>query len=131
MASRPPESTQHAAPLSVAPYHAPPTYPPTVGSGPAVTDGKAVASLVWAILGLIFGLPLGLPGLIAGPIAYFLGKGALARIAESNGGLTGRGPANAGRIIGIVDTAVGAIVTLVWFVLILNALNNTSTGSSF
>jgi dipeptide/tripeptide permease len=96
-----------------------------------VTDGKAAASLVWAILGLIFGLPLGLPGMIAGPVAYFLGKGALARIAESNGALTGKSAANAGRILGIVAMAVGAIVTLVWLVVILNALNGTSTSSSF
>jgi hypothetical protein len=131
MASPPPASMQALAPSSVAPYHPPPNYPPPAGSRQVVTDGKAAASMVWAILGLIFGLPLGLPGMIAGPVAYFLGKGALARIAESNGALTGRGAANAGRILGIIATAVGAIVTLVWLVVILNALNDTSTSSSF
>jgi hypothetical protein len=131
MASPPPASMQHLAPSSVAPYHPPPTYPPPVGSRSVGTDGKAAAALVWAILGLIFGIPLGLPGMIAGPTAYFLGKGALERIAESNGSLTGRSAASAGRIIGIIATAVGAIVTLVWLVLILNALNDTSTTSAF
>ena len=77
---------------------------------------------------LIFALPLGLPGLIAGPIAYFLGKGSRARIAESGGALGGAGTANAGRILGIITTAVGALVTLLWFVVILNALNDVSFG---
>jgi hypothetical protein len=126
MASPPPASMQH-----VAPYHPPPSYPPPVGSRPVATDGKAVASLVWAILGLIFALPLGLPGLIAGPIAYFLAGGARTRIAESNGMLTGLSAARAGRIIGVIATAVGAIVTLAWLVLIFSALNDTSTQTGF
>ena len=66
---------------AIAPYHPPPAYPPPPTD--AGTDSKAVASLGFAILGLIFALPLGLPGLIAGPIAYFLGKGARARIADA------------------------------------------------
>ena len=131
MASPPPASAQHASSSPVAPYHPPPSYPPPAGSRPAVTDGKAAASLVWAILGLVFALPLGLPGMIAGPIAYCLGKGARERIAESNGELTGRSAANAGRIIGIIATAVGAIVTLVWLVIIFTALNNVPTETGF
>ena len=131
MASPPPTSMKQAAPSSVAPYHPPPTYPPPLGSRPAVTDGKAAASLVWAILGLVFALPLGLPGMIAGPIAYFLGKGARERIAESNGELTGRSAANAGRIIGIIATAVGAVITLAWLVIIFTALNNVPTETGF
>ncbi len=131
MASPPPASMQHAAPSPIAPYHPPPSYPPPAGSRSAVTDGKAAASLVWAILGLVFALPLGLPGMIAGPIAYFLGKGARERIAESNGELTGRSAANAGRIIGIIATAVGAVVTLVWLVIIFTALNDVPTETGF
>jgi hypothetical protein len=131
MASPPPASMQHAAPSPVAPYHPPPNYPPPAGSRPVVTDGRAVAALVWAILGLIFALPLGLPGMIGGPIAYFLGGSARERIAESNGALTGLGAARAARIIGIIATAVGAVVTLVWLVVIFNALNDTSTQTGF
>ena len=131
MASPPPVSMPQTAPASVAPYHPPPTYPPPAGTRTAVTDGRAAASLVWAILGLIFALPLGLPGMIAGPIAYFLGKGARERIAESNGELTGRSAANAGRIIGIIATAVGAVVTLVWLVIIFTALNDVPTETGF
>jgi hypothetical protein len=131
MASPPPASMQHAAPSPAAPYHPPPDYPPPIGSRPVVTDGRAAASLVWAILGLVFALPLGLPGMIAGPIAYFLGGGARERIAESNGALTGLGAAKAGRIIGIVAFAVGAVVTLVWLLLIFSALNDTTTQTGF
>jgi hypothetical protein len=111
---------------AIAPYHPPPAYPPPRTT--AGTDAKAVSSLGFAILGLIFALPLGLPGLIAGPIAYFLGRGARARIAESGGALDGAGVANAGRILGIVTTAVGAVVTLLWLIVIFNALNDVSVG---
>ena len=121
--SPPPAATRMPA---IAPYHPPPAYPPPPTA--AGTDTKAVASLVFAILGLIFALPLGLPGLIAGPIAYFLGKGARERIAESGGTLAGAGTANAGRILGVVTTAVGAVVTLLWFIVILNALNDVPVG---
>ena len=114
-----------------APYQPPPSYPPPVGSTRAVTDGGAVASLLWAILGLIFGLPLGMPALIGGPVAYFLGSAARTRIAESNGALSGASTASAGRILGIITTIVGCLVTLLWLIVIFNALNDTSSGSSF
>lgn len=113
----------------VAPYFPPPNYPPPAPQAAAVTDGKAVASLAFAILGLIFALPLGLPGLIAGPIAYFLGKGARERINTSNGALNGAGQANAGRILGVVTTVVGALVSLAWIVVILNALSDVTSTS--
>lgn len=87
-----------------------------------VTDGRAASSLLFAILGLIFAIPLGLPGMIAGPIAYFLGRGAKARIAESKGTLGGEAAANAGTILGIVTTVVGCIVALLWLIVIFNAL---------
>jgi hypothetical protein len=111
---------------AIAPYHPPPAYPPPPTD--AGTDAKAVASVGFAVLGLIFALPLGLPGLIAGPIAYFLGRGARTRIAESGGTLGGVGAANAGRILGVVTTVVGAVVTLVWIIVILNAFNDVSVG---
>ena len=124
MSSASPEPMPSPPPV-VAPYYPPPAYPPPAGAA-AATDAKAVASLAFAILGLIFALPLGLPGLIAGPIAYFLGKGARTRIAESSGQLGGEGAANAGRILGVVATAVGALVTLLWLIVILNALNDVT-----
>ena len=114
-------------PPAVAPYYPPPTYPPP-NVDTAGTDSRAVASLGFAILGLIFALPLGLPGMIAGPIAYFLGKSARGRIAESGGSLGGAGAANAGRILGVVTTVVGSVVTLLWLIVFLNALNDVTFG---
>jgi hypothetical protein len=121
MASPPPP----AAP-AVAPYHPPPTYPPPAGQTPQVTDGRAAASMIFGILGLLFGIPLGLPGMIGGAIAYFLGKGAKTRIEESNGALGGQNAASIGRIVGIIAFAVGARVTLLWLIVIFNALLDPS-----
>ena len=91
----------------------------------AIVAGMSEAS------GLLFALPLGVPGLIAGPIAYFLGKGSKQRIAESNGALGGTSFANAGRILGIVATAVGAVVTLIYLILLFNAMLDAPAESNF
>ncbi len=115
----------------IAPYQPPPTTPPPVAADNVLTDGKAISALVFGILGLVFAIPLGLPGLIAGPIAYFLGKGARERIAESKGSLTGAGAANAGRILGIVATAAGALVTLVYLIVLFNALLDVGSQTGF
>jgi hypothetical protein len=125
MASPPP--AVHPPP-AVAPYHPPPAYPPPATQTGKVTDGRAAASLVLAILGLVFSIPLGLPGMIAGPIAYFLGKSARVRIKESNGKLGGEGAANTGRILGIVATGAGCLVSLAWLVVIFNALLDVPIG---
>lgn len=109
--------------VAPAPYYPPPAYPPPPSQS-SVTDPKAVAAVVFAILGFVFALPLGLPGMIAGPIAYFLGKGSRTRIIESGGTIGGMGLANTGRILGIVTTAVGAVVTLLWLIVVFNALND-------
>ena len=84
---------------------------------------------MFAILGLVFALPLGLPAMIAGPIAYFLGKGARTRIAESGGTIGGMGAANAGRVLGVITFAVGSLVTLLWLIVIFNALNDVGLSS--
>jgi len=76
-------------------------------------------SVVTAIIGIFFGLFIGVAGLVLGPIAYFLGKSALSRIDSSEGKLGGRGTAVAGWVMGVVATAIGALVTLVWFIIIL------------
>ena len=87
------------------------------------SDGGATVSAILGGLGLVLGLGAGLPGLVLGPIAYFLGKAAIGRIDASKGALGGRGAASAGWILGVVATAVGAIVTLVWFVIYLVAIS--------
>ena len=76
-------------------------------------------ALALAIAGLVLGLPLGVPGLICGPIAYFMGKRAINRIDASGGASGGRGIATAAWVFGIVATVVGAVISLVWLVLLL------------
>jgi hypothetical protein len=87
-----------------------------------------VAALLAAIMGLLLGLPLGIPGLVLGPLAYFLGKGAVDRIDSSKGSISGRGAAVAGWVIGVVATAIGAAVTLVWLVFVLVAVSGPPSG---
>jgi len=88
----------------------------------ARSDGGATVSAILGALALVLGLAGGVPGLVIGPIAYFLGKAAIGRINDSKGALGGRGAAQAGWILGVIATAVGAIVTLVWFVVYLVAI---------
>ncbi len=112
-----PNPTQSPAP--VVPYHPPPSYPPPVYGRARSVDSSAVVALVLAIFGLVLGLPLGMPGLICGPIAYFMGKSASRRIDASAGALGGHSLAMSAWVLGIVATAAGAIITLIWLVLFL------------
>lgn len=106
------------------------------------TEGRTVVSLLLAIFGLLISMTgvliallafitangdllnallLGLPAMLGGVIAYFLGRSAIAHIAESPATLGGRSTAVAGWVIGAITTAVGAVVTLSWIVLFLIA----------
>ena len=67
------------------------------------------------------GLRLPLSFFIAGPVAFFLGKSAVGRIAVSPQTLGGRSTAVAGWVIGAVGTAAGAAIFLIWWVLVLIA----------
>lgn len=119
-------SSQPAPPPPVySPYptHPPPAFPPA--PRPGRTERRTVVSLLSGILGLLLGLPLGLPGMALGPLAYFLGKSAVGRIDESKGELGGRSTAVAGWVIGAIATAVGAAVTLIWFILLLISGSST------
>ena len=122
------ESLPGPQPPTVAPYHPPPAYPPsTLGRAP--TDGRAITSLVASIFGIFLGLPFGLPGLALGPLAYFLGRSAIARIDGEAGTSSGRGLAVAGSVLGVVATAIGAVVTMVWLVLFLVVISTPPTFS--
>jgi hypothetical protein len=84
--------------------------------------------LIAAIAGLVLGLPLGLPGMALGALAYFLGKSAVGRIDASQGQLGGRSTAVAGWVVGVMAAAIGSIVTLIWFIVLLVAISGTPTG---
>ncbi len=101
------------------PYAIPRFYGQTATARPAALprpgrmDNRALVSLLAGIFGLLLSF-LGLPGLVLGPIAYFLGKSSVNRIQESKGELGGRSTAAAGWVIGVFATAIGAIFSLVW-----------------
>ncbi len=112
---------------TVAPYHPPPSYPPPTYRSAQALDSRAVIALVLAILGLVLGLPLGIPGMALGAVAYFMGKSAARRIQASAGGLSGRNTAMFAWVLGIVATAAGAVVSLIWLVIFLVLLSTPAT----
>ncbi len=114
----PPPPPPPAPPYPAQGYHGYPGYaqrPP-----PQRSDGRALVALLAGIAGVILGF-LGLPGLVLGPIAYFLGKSSVRRIDESKGGLGGRSTAVAGWGVGIAATAIGAVASLAWLTFVLLA----------
>lgn len=113
------------APYSPYPTHPPPPLPRPPRHGR--TEARSVVSLLAGIVGLVLGLPLGLPGLVLGPFAYFLGKTAVSRVDESKGEIGGRSTAVAGWVLGAIATAIGALVTLIWFILLLVTIANQPT----
>ena len=116
-----------SSPPTIAPYHPPPSYPPPAYSATGGLDNRAAIALVLAVIGLVLGLPLGVPGLVLGPIAYFMGKSAVARIEASAGALEGRNFAMTAWILGIVATAAGAVISVVWLVIILVSVSGPTT----
>jgi hypothetical protein len=114
-------------PTTLVPYHAPPPYPPPGLGRAAPTDGRAITSPVASIFGLLLGLPLGLPGLALGPLGYFMGRSAIARIDAAPGTAGGRSAAVMGWVLGVVATAIGAVVSLVWLVLLLVVISAPTT----
>jgi hypothetical protein len=61
-----------------------------------------------------------------GSLAYFLGKSAVNNIDSSKGGFGGRGMAVTGWVLGAVAMAIGSAVTLVWLVVILVAVSQST-----
>jgi hypothetical protein len=114
-------------PTTLVPYHPPPPYPPPELGRAAPTDGRAITSLVASIFGLLLGLPFGLPGLALGPLGYFMGRSAIARIDAAPGTAGGRSVAVMGWVLGVVATAIGAVVSLVWLVLLLVIISAAPT----
>jgi hypothetical protein len=112
---------------TLAPYYPPPAYPPSGLGRAAPTDGRAITSLVASILGILLGLPFGLPGLALGPLGYFLGRAAIERIDSAPGTAGGRSLAVTGWVLGVVATAIGAVVSLVWLVLLLVVISTAPT----
>jgi hypothetical protein len=90
--SEPPPPPQYGDPL------------PPQGGMPPKTSGKAIASLVLGILGIVT-----CGCLIFSILGIVFGVLAKKDIRESNGGVTGAGMAQAGFITGIVGIALAVI----------------------
>jgi hypothetical protein len=69
------------------------------------TPGKATASLVLGILGLILPVPV-----VLNVLAIVFGNGAKREIDGSGGGLGGRGLATAGAVLGWVGLVAWAVI---------------------
>jgi len=117
-------SATHAA----APWYPPPSYPPPRVKASGAKDGRAIASLIVAIAGIVIGLPMGIPGMVLGTLAYFLGKSSVSRVDTSQGALGGRSVAVAGWVLGVVAMAIGSAVALVWVVVVLVATAQPAAG---
>lgn len=75
----------------------PPPAPYGDASNEARTDGRAIASLVCGIVGLLFF------GLILGVLAFILGRRSRRDITERPWALKGLGLATAGMVLGMLD----------------------------
>jgi len=128
-------------PYAIAPQYQRPIYPaPRPPAGRTETRSLVslilgISSLTLAMVAFLLGLVavltglgqlldfllLGLPAMIVGPVAFFLGRSAVGRIAASPQTFGGHTTAVAGWVIGVVGTAGGAAVFLIWWVLVLLA----------
>jgi hypothetical protein len=91
------------------PPPAAPPPPPGYGYGegaPVRNDGKAVASLVCGLVGLV------LAGIILGIVAIVFGVQSRKAIDASGGQLKGRGMATAGLVLGIIDIVTNAVIVI-------------------
>lgn len=90
---------------------------------PVRSSGKATASLVCGILGLI------LCGIFTAIPAIILGGQAIREIDASGGAISGRGQASAGRVLGFISVALTVIVVIIWLVVVVFAASSDTTSS--
>jgi hypothetical protein len=115
----PPPGYTHA-PYGFAPHTG--AAPPISPIAPAVTEPRAVASLVLGILSLACG------GLVLGVPAIFLGFGAKKQIERSGGGLGGGGLATAGIVTGITGTVASFLFVVGMAIAIATGARASSTA---
>ncbi len=101
---------------------------PAYGGYPASapTDGKALAAMITGIVSLVLACGYGV-GLLASPVAWYLGKSSMNRIDASQGQLGGRGMAQAGMILGIIGTVL-LVLAIVAVVVIFGLVAGTSSS---
>jgi hypothetical protein len=100
-----------------------PFAPPPPPNEPSRRNAEgAIPALILGIIGLVF-CPL------VAPFAWYLGRKAERLVDASNGGLTGRGEATAGKILGIV-ACVLMILGIVLLIVLLAVGSSIDTSGS-
>lgn len=102
-----------------------PGYPQPYGSpyGPPPDHPQATTILVLGILGLVFCQ-------LFAPVAWFMGRKALAEIDASGGAIGGRSNVKAGYICGIIGTILMLLVVIGVVAIIVISLVVASTAPS-
>ncbi len=100
-------------------------YPQPYGSpyGPPPDHPQATTILVLGILGLVFCQ-------LFAPVAWFLGRKALAEIDASGGAIGGRSNVKAGYICGVIGTILMLLVVIGVVAIIVISLVVASTSPS-
>ncbi|MDP9264420.1 MAG: DUF4190 domain-containing protein [Acidobacteriota bacterium] len=104
----PPPAAPQSSPVVVAPAPAP--------SGAVPTDGKAIASLVLGLLGVVI--------CVAGIPAIILGHISRSNIQKSNGRLKGEGMATAGMVLGYLTVVAIPFIAIIAAIAIPNLLRS-------
>ena len=100
------------------PYGPPPGGPP-FGQGARENAPNAVLSLVLGIVGILLCS-------IAAPFAWVLGKKAEEAVAANPGRYTGKDMATAGKILGIIGTALIGIAIVVVIIIVIVGVASSS-----
>jgi hypothetical protein len=127
----PPPTTPYQQPYQQSPYQQPgqPGQPPygapqySQGYGPMAPDHpQATTVLILGILGIV------VCGVLA-PFAWVMGNRVVAEIDASNGAIGGRGNAQAGRICGIIGTALIGIGLAFGVIIVIVAIAGAGTSN--
>ncbi len=97
--------------------------PPPGGYYPPPKHPQATTVLVLGILGLVLCQVLG-------PFAWSMGNKAQKEIQASPGAYSGEGEINAGRILGIISTALLALTVLFFAVMLVIGVGIFATAST-
>lgn len=108
-------------------YPPPPQYPPGYGQphpqfAPPPKHPQATPSMVFGIVSLAGLFACVLPILVA-PVAWILGAKAVKEIDANPSAYSGRGEANAGKILGIVGTCLLALILILVVIVIIVGIN--------
>ena len=85
---------------------------PAYAQLPVAQNGKALWSMILGIVGFF------VCGLVCGPVAIVLSRQAKTEIAASGGRQTGDGMAQAGFILGIIQTVLAVVGIVIWIAVI-------------